>query len=92
MALPLVVQTFAHELGHWLGLSHTSERDGTAHDPIADTPECGAAHDKNLDGELDQVECEGHGGGNLMFWGGHGLELTSAQIEVLRRTPLARPR
>lgn len=32
----------AHEIGHYLGLYHTSERD-TFHDPIADTPECDRA-------------------------------------------------
>lgn len=29
-----------HEIGHFLGLSHLSERDGRSHDPIPDTPEC----------------------------------------------------
>jgi hypothetical protein len=28
--------TCAHEIGHYLGLYHTSERDGMEHDPIAD--------------------------------------------------------
>lgn len=29
-----------HELGHFLGLFHTSETQGGVHDPLADTPEC----------------------------------------------------
>lgn len=29
-----------HEIGHFLGLSHLSERDGKKHDAIPDTPEC----------------------------------------------------
>ena len=29
-----------HEIGHFLGLSHLSERGGKVHDPIPDTPEC----------------------------------------------------
>lgn len=33
-------QTMAHEIGHFLGLRHTSEHGGSAHDPITDTPEC----------------------------------------------------
>jgi hypothetical protein len=33
-------QTMAHEIGHFLGLRHTSEHGGAAHDPITDTPEC----------------------------------------------------
>lgn len=32
--------TIAHEVGHYLGLNHPSERAGTRHDPIDDTPEC----------------------------------------------------
>lgn len=31
---------FAHELGHYLGLFHTSEQWGMGHDPLDDTPEC----------------------------------------------------
>lgn len=31
---------FAHEVGHYLGLFHTSEQDGNQFDPLADTPEC----------------------------------------------------
>lgn len=33
-------QTIAHEVGHFLGLRHTTERASRAHDPITDTPEC----------------------------------------------------
>lgn len=40
--------TLAHELGHYLGLFHTSQTDGAqtaiiGHDPIADTPVCTTA-------------------------------------------------
>jgi hypothetical protein len=31
---------FAHEVGHYLGLYHTSEDDGFRFDPLPDTPEC----------------------------------------------------
>lgn len=32
--------TISHELGHYLGLNHPSERDGSQHDAVPDTPEC----------------------------------------------------
>ena len=32
---------FAHEVGHYLGLYHTSEQNGFSFDPLQDTPECG---------------------------------------------------
>lgn len=35
-----MASTTSHEMGHYLGLYHTSEEKGVAHDPIADTPEC----------------------------------------------------
>jgi hypothetical protein len=31
---------FAHEVGHYLGLYHTSEQNGFTFDPLPDTPEC----------------------------------------------------
>lgn len=41
--------TMAHEVGHYLGLFHTSQTNSNAsriigHDPIADTVECSTAH------------------------------------------------
>ena len=30
----------AHESGHWLGLTHTSERNGESFDPLTDTGQC----------------------------------------------------
>ena len=35
-----LASSLTHEIGHFLGLYHTSERNGANHDPIADTPEC----------------------------------------------------
>ena len=34
--------TIAHEMGHFLGLNHPSELDGTVHDAVIDTPICTA--------------------------------------------------
>lgn len=69
--------TCAHEIGHYLGLYHTSERDGTAHDPIADTPECDGS------GICDDAT-------NIMFWTGGGArsKLTPGQGAVMRSHPL----
>jgi hypothetical protein len=69
--------TCAHEIGHYLGLYHTSERDGRQHDPIPDTPECAGA------GPCSDA-------GNIMFWtGGAGRStLTEGQASVMRAHPL----
>jgi len=61
--------TMAHELGHFLGLFHTTELHGTAFDPLSDTPACDVrAHDTNKDGVVSATECENLDGPNLMFW------------------------
>ena len=74
--------TAAHEIGHYLGLYHTSERDGSEHDPVGDTPEC-------ADGEVACADA-----GNVMFWTGGGgrNKLTAGQGAVMRRHPLVSPR
>jgi len=36
----VVAMTVAHELGHFLGLFHPTERDGNLFDPLDDTPTC----------------------------------------------------
>ncbi|MEM9196009.1 MAG: hypothetical protein AAGF12_42985 [Myxococcota bacterium] len=58
----------AHEIGHWLGLSHTTFRRGQYSDLLNDTPTCPDANDANGDGELAPDECMGFGVNNLMFW------------------------
>ncbi len=69
----------AHELGHYLGLRHTTELNGGS-DPISDTPVC-------ADGTpVDQ--CPDYD--NLMFPTfplGRELSLSPAQIEIARRSP-----
>ena len=86
-----LANTLAHEIGHFLGLSHTSEADGSNHDPIADTSECTLADDADSDRALSLHECEHADASNLMFWLGVGTALTAEQGTILRSNPLARP-
>lgn len=37
-----LADTVSHEIGHFLGLNHPSEKEGTSHDVLLDTPTCGA--------------------------------------------------
>lgn len=71
--------TMAHEGGHAMGLWHTSERDGSQHDTIYDTPRCSGGSD---------AACPD--GTNIMFWSGHYPELSAGQGWVLRRSPIVR--
>jgi hypothetical protein len=72
--------TCAHEMGHYLGLYHTSERDGMLHDPIPDTPECSG----NGGSACPDAD-------NIMFWTGGATRhvLSEGQASVLRRHPLS---
>jgi hypothetical protein len=88
-------RTLAHEIGHHLGLFHTSEQpgaDGTTacvFEPLPDTPECHA--DRNLDGDarLTCDECADAGADNLMFsLPCPGTTLSPQQAAVLRASPL----
>ncbi|MBC7173771.1 MAG: hypothetical protein H5U40_15125 [Polyangiaceae bacterium] len=64
----LLEETIAHEMGHMLGLFHTTESDAAFFDPISDTPECSIENDLDMDGLLLVDECLELGGDNLMFW------------------------
>lgn len=79
-------RTLAHEIGHALGLFHTTESNGDVFDPLPDTPTCARERDVNRDG-LDPSECEGAGADNLMFptTNASAAELTEDQRAVLRR-------
>ncbi|MDP2306272.1 MAG: hypothetical protein Q8P18_09625 [Pseudomonadota bacterium] len=61
-----VARIIAHEGGHFLGLFHTTEKDGSESDPLGDTPEC--SNDLDTNGTLSSSECEGTGAENLMWW------------------------
>lgn len=71
----------AHEVGHHLGLFHTTELFGFSLEPLTDTPIC--ENDANGDGFFLPEECVDEGGTNLMFWSGSGAELTRQQRDVM---------
>lgn len=76
-------QTMAHEIGHFLGLRHTTEHGGSAHDPITDTPECILPDLAFLCGDSD----------NFMFafaLGGSQRITTQGQSFVVKRSPLVK--
>jgi hypothetical protein len=80
-----------HETGHFLGLFHATELDGTVLDPFADTPACGPERDGNRDGVLEYGECRGAGAENAMFWGTRNdRELSPSQRALLGRALVLR--
>lgn len=74
--------TMAHEMGHYLGLYHTSEADGLLHDPIADTPECSESFGCAEDFEQN-IMTPGEGEKRWI--------LTEGQASVIKRHPLCVP-
>jgi hypothetical protein len=86
--------SMAHELGHLLGLFHTTERNGKYFDPIADTPECPASkYDKDGDGLVNADECATVDGGNLMFWSSASFPqdtLTATQRKTISLNPVVK--
>ncbi len=85
-----VARTMAHEGGHWLGLWHTSEQNGTMFDPLADTPECPVAQDADKNKIVTSAECGSFGASNLMFWeaGPTASNVSGNQGFVLVRNPV----
>ena len=97
----LLGETAAHEMGHQLGLFHTTEKSGTEFDIIGDTAECTKINsDNNDDGQVSAEECDGYGANNVMFWTAWSLPPRSAgkkqeklsrhQQYVLKYSPLAK--
>lgn len=87
-----VGRTMAHEGGHFLGLYHTTEREGGTHDPLPDTPECSARNDSNGDGFVVPGECRSKGADNMMFWAADAAaeKVSRDQGWVAKRNPLVR--
>ncbi len=76
-------QTMAHEIGHFVGLRHTTEHGFGTHDPITDTPTCA---NPNLAGWCPDSD-------NFMFafaLGGDQQVVTGGQAYVVRRNPLVK--
>jgi hypothetical protein len=71
----------AHEVGHYLGLFHTSEQFGQGFDPLDDTPECRS----NFPNGCPDID-------NLMFplAGPSHTELTAGQIHTIKANPLTK--
>jgi len=97
----LLGETAAHEMGHQLGLFHTTESGGTVFDILTDTAEClNSTKDFDRNGKMSAEECEGYGGENVMFWtpcnpasrsaGKKQETLSSHQQHVLKYSPIAK--
>jgi len=86
-----VGKIMAHEGGHFLGLYHTTEKDGGTHDPISDTAKCDASNDSDSNGVVNTTECGGKGAENVMWWTltSGTATFTSDQGWVGRRNPTA---
>tara|TARA_B100000945_G_scaffold151722_1_gene121703 strand:- start:2182 stop:3315 length:1134 start_codon:yes stop_codon:yes gene_type:complete len=97
----LLGETAAHEMGHQLGLFHTTEKGGNVFDILSDTPECTSSSlDNDSNGILTAEECDLFGGDNLMFWtswsstsrssGKKQDKLSSFQQYVIKHSPIAK--
>ncbi len=84
--------TLAHEVGHQLGLFHSTESDGSRTESL-DTPECPPSADSNGDGFFSAAECEAFDAQNFMFWSAGPFvqeDCSPDQALVLARSPVGR--
>ncbi len=80
----LLGQVLAHEVGHYLGLFHTSEQGGQGFDPLSDTPQCSRDQWNNPNACPDIT--------NLMFpfAGNNHTNITENQSFVVHANPLVK--
>lgn len=76
-----------HEAGHFFGLYHTTEFDGTVIEPLPGTPVC---PDADGDGFVLPEECVGLGADNIMFWAGSTANVHPQQRALVRSSLLLR--
>ena len=96
----LLGETAAHEMGHQVGLFHTSESGGTIFDILSDTEECSISLDSNSNGKVSPEECDRYGADNVMFWapwsqlsrssGKKQNVFSNHQNHVIKYSPIAR--
>ena len=96
----LLGETVTHEMGHQLGLFHTSESGGTVFDILNDTDDCPISKDIDNNGNISAEECDGFGADNVMFWTSWSSASRSAgkkqnifsdqQIHVIKYSPISR--
>jgi len=86
-------ETAAHEIGHQVGLFHTTESDGTRTEPLDDTAACPESADTDGDWYFSAEECADHDGRNFMFWITGNFtqeEVSEQQAAVLSRSVVSR--
>ncbi len=78
--------TLVHEVGHFLGLHHTSEAQFDKVDPLSDTPECPASRVNSPDYDT----CPDVSNAMFPFVAHPSPTFTSNQISVLKANPLTK--